>query len=183
MFNASCALLGLTAEVIKTQNQRQVVLTLELVAYDSSILRLRLKEKNPLKPRYEVPDVLVPTLQTAESTYKDLKLSFGPAGAYCAVINADPFRVDVYSGNEKLITLNDRNLLKYEELQERQPAPKEHTDEEEVPQTANGEQLHSVTAITVNSWPRADAAPSEDTNGAWEEGFGSHTYFPNISNA
>lgn len=79
--------------------------------------------------------MLLPTLQTAGATSKDLALSFGPAGtAYRAVITAEPFRLDVYAGTEKVISLNDRNLLKFEELRERdaaQPAgvPKPNQDE------------------------------------------------------
>ena len=88
-------------------------------------MRLKLNEKNPLKPRYEVPDVLLSQLQTAEGTYKDHKLSFGPSSAFSAVISDDPFRLDVFVGNEKVISFNDRNLLQFEELQERQAATPE----------------------------------------------------------
>jgi alpha 1,3-glucosidase len=115
--------------VIRTDNEpsgqsQPVVFALELVVYQHNILRLKLNEKNPLKPRYEVPDVLL-ALQTAEATYKDLKLSFGPSSTFSAVISSDPFRLDVFVGDEKVISFNDRNLLQFEELQERQAATPE----------------------------------------------------------
>ncbi len=116
--------------MIRTDNEpseksQPVVFTLELIVYEHGILRLKLNEKNPLKPRYEVPDVLLSQLQTAEGTYKDHKLSFGPSSAFSAVISDDPFRLDVFVGNEKVISFNDRNLLQFEELQERQAAAPE----------------------------------------------------------
>jgi len=126
---------GLSAEVIKTSGAKNVTLVLELSVYENNILRLRLKEKNPLKPRYEVPDVLLPTLKTAQATYKDHRLSFGPGAALSAAIGSEPFRLDVFSGSGKLISMNDRSLLKFEELRERSEAattqPQQHTAEED----------------------------------------------------
>lgn len=160
---------GLTAEVIRTDNEpseksQPVVFTLELIVYEHGILRLKLNEKNPLKPRYEVPDVLLSQLQTAEGTYKDHKLSFGPSSAFSAVISDDPFRLDVFVGNEKVISFNDRNLLQFEELQERQaatPEPAAVEDEEATEEEAKQPE---------------EAAPvaKRDEEGAWSESFGTH---------
>lgn len=162
---------GLTAEVIRTDNEpseksQPVVFTLELIVYEHGILRLKLNEKNPLKPRYEVPDVLLSQLQTAEGTYKDHKLSFGPSSAFSAVISDDPFRLDVFVGNEKVISFNDRNLLQFEELQERQaaaPEPAAVEDEEATEEEAKQPE---------------EAAPvaKRDEEGAWSESFGTHQY-------
>jgi len=96
-----------------------VVFSLELTIYENNILRLKMNEKSPLKPRYEVPDVLLP-LRTAQSTYKDHKLSFGTSNTFTAVINESPLRLDVYVGEDNVISFNDRNLLHFEELRERQ---------------------------------------------------------------
>jgi alpha 1,3-glucosidase len=161
--------------VIRTDNEpsgqsQPVVFALELVVYQHNILRLKLNEKNPLKPRYEVPDVLL-ALQTAEATYKDLKLSFGPSSTFSAVISSDPFRLDVFVGDEKVISFNDRNLLQFEELQERQaatpepaPAVEESEDEEDEETDAEAEQAEEAVVVA-----------KRDEQGAWVESFGSHT--------
>jgi len=107
---------GLAAEVLRSD---MVVFSLELTIYENNILRLKMNEKSPLKPRYEVPDVLLP-LRTAQSTYKDHKLSFGTSNTFTAVINESPLRLDVYVGEDNVISFNDRNLLHFEELRERQ---------------------------------------------------------------
>uniref|UniRef100_A0A3B4EFU1 Neutral alpha-glucosidase AB n=1 Tax=Pygocentrus nattereri TaxID=42514 RepID=A0A3B4EFU1_PYGNA len=108
----------LTLQLINDNNK--VHLLLELYRLQGNITRVKINELKPLKPRYEVPDVLVgdqPTepLSVLSQDDNGVVLSLG-AESQRLIVSARPFRLDIMEGPEVLLSLNSRGLLAFEHL-------------------------------------------------------------------
>ncbi|ETE61991.1 Neutral alpha-glucosidase AB, partial [Ophiophagus hannah] len=105
--------------------------------------RLRINELTPLKPRYEVHDVLIQDPPT--SRYGDGLLCwpgvFGRGiygrgwsdgrrdensvelsledGSHKVILTAKPFRMDLLAGRDLVLSVNSRGLLVFEHLRQR----------------------------------------------------------------
>uniref|UniRef100_A0AAR2L662 Neutral alpha-glucosidase AB n=1 Tax=Pygocentrus nattereri TaxID=42514 RepID=A0AAR2L662_PYGNA len=100
----------LTLQLINDNNK--VHLLLELYRLQGNITRVKINELKPLKPRYEVPDVLVgdqPTepLSVLSQDDNGVVLSLG-AESQRLIVSARPFRLDIMEGPEVLLSLNSR---------------------------------------------------------------------------
>uniref|UniRef100_A0AAR2K668 Glycoside hydrolase family 31 N-terminal domain-containing protein n=1 Tax=Pygocentrus nattereri TaxID=42514 RepID=A0AAR2K668_PYGNA len=103
----------LTLQLINDNNK--VHLLLELYRLQGNITRVKINELKPLKPRYEVPDVLVgdqPTepLSVLSQDDNGVVLSLG-AESQRLIVSARPFRLDIMEGPEVLLSLNSRGLF------------------------------------------------------------------------
>ncbi|XP_053224260.1 neutral alpha-glucosidase AB isoform X1 [Podarcis raffonei] len=101
----------------------KVPLLLELYGLKGNMTRIRINELNPLKPRYEVPDVLVqdpPTTRLSVTGRDDnsVELSLGE-GNHKLILTAKPFRMDLLEGRELVLSVNSRGLLVFEHLRQR----------------------------------------------------------------
>uniref|UniRef100_A0A8D3CT87 Glucosidase II alpha subunit b n=1 Tax=Scophthalmus maximus TaxID=52904 RepID=A0A8D3CT87_SCOMX len=108
----------LTLQLINDNNK--VHLLLELYRLQGNITRVKINELKPLKPRYEVPDVLIrepPTepLSLLSQDENGVVLSLG-VESQRVIISARPFRLDIVEGHEVLMSLNSRGLLAFEHL-------------------------------------------------------------------
>ncbi|KAM4617591.1 neutral alpha-glucosidase AB [Discoglossus pictus] len=104
-------------------DNNQVSLLLEVFGLDGNMTRIKINEINPLKPRYEVPDVIIKPPQPADLqvTGQDdntLELSLGSAG-HKLLVTGTPFRLDILSGRDLVLSVNSRGLLHFEHLRER----------------------------------------------------------------
>uniref|UniRef100_A0A665XF44 Neutral alpha-glucosidase AB n=1 Tax=Echeneis naucrates TaxID=173247 RepID=A0A665XF44_ECHNA len=111
----------LTLQLINDNNK--VRLLLELYRLQGNITRVKINELKPLKPRYEVPDVLIrepPTepLSLLSQDENGVVLSLG-AESQRVIVSARPFRLDIMEGREVLMSLNSRGLLAFEHLRMR----------------------------------------------------------------
>ncbi|KAF7661004.1 hypothetical protein LDENG_00270350 [Lucifuga dentata] len=111
----------LTLQLINDNNK--VHLLLELYRLQGNITRVKINELKPLKPRYEVPDVLIrepPTepLSLLSQDENGVVLSLG-AEAQRVIVSAQPFRLDIMEGHDVLMSLNSRGLLAFEHLRMR----------------------------------------------------------------
>uniref|UniRef100_A0A4W4GGK4 Neutral alpha-glucosidase AB n=1 Tax=Electrophorus electricus TaxID=8005 RepID=A0A4W4GGK4_ELEEL len=95
----------------------QVRLLLELYRLQGNMTRVKINELKPLRPRYEVPDVLI----------NGVVLSLGP-DEQRLIVSAQPFRLDIVEGPQVLLSLNSRGLLSFEHLRVRKD-----TEEEDKP--------------------------------------------------
>uniref|UniRef100_A0A4W3GYJ4 Neutral alpha-glucosidase AB-like n=1 Tax=Callorhinchus milii TaxID=7868 RepID=A0A4W3GYJ4_CALMI len=99
---------------------RQVHLLLEVYGLQGNMTRIKINELHPLKPRYEVPDVLIqdpPTVFTVTGRDEgSVELGFTNS-LYKLIITSKPFRMDITTGNELLLSVNPRGLLHFEQLQ------------------------------------------------------------------
>ncbi|KAM9294456.1 neutral alpha-glucosidase C [Gastrophryne carolinensis] len=130
--------------------ETKVPLQLQVIANEGSILRLKINEISPIKPRYEVPDVLVkePVQERLSVSQQDtgtvvLEHSNGSLKVH---ITSQPFSMVVTQQDKALIGINSRGFLFFEHL--RKPPQKSKPSAE-----VSGEN-------------------SEDVFGLWEEKFG-----------
>ncbi|XP_035265569.1 neutral alpha-glucosidase AB isoform X1 [Anguilla anguilla] len=108
----------LTLQLINDNNK--VRLLLELYRLQGNMTRVKINELKPLKPRYEVPDVLItdpPTepLSVLSQDENGVVLSLG-AETRRLIVSARPFRLDIMEGPQVLLSLNSRGLLAFEHL-------------------------------------------------------------------
>uniref|UniRef100_A0A8C1KI22 Glucosidase, alpha; neutral AB n=1 Tax=Cyprinus carpio TaxID=7962 RepID=A0A8C1KI22_CYPCA len=108
-----------------------VHLLLELYRLQGNMTRVKINELKPLKPRFEVPDVLIaePPTEPLSVLSKDdngVVLSLG-AESQRLIVSARPFRLDIMEGPEVLLSLNSRGLLAFEHLRLRKDT--QHTND------------------------------------------------------
>ncbi|XP_048884257.1 neutral alpha-glucosidase AB [Brienomyrus brachyistius] len=160
----------LTLQLINDNNK--VRLLLELYRLQGNMTRVKINELKPLKPRYEVPDILVtdpPTepLSVVSRDENGVVLSLG-AEARRLIVSAQPFRLDIMEGPQVLLSLNSRGLLVFEHLRPRKDTQSDPEGSERAEDPANADQ------------PPGEKGPDEesakdDEPGMWEETFKSHT--------
>nr|XP_033808270.1 neutral alpha-glucosidase C isoform X5 [Geotrypetes seraphini] len=138
--------------------ETKVPLLIEIYGIEGNILRLRINELSPLKPRYEVPDVLVtePALHrlTVIQEEADVVVLGYDEGDHKVHITASPFQIDVLFKEDVVLRINSLGLLYFEHLQ---PPPKKSRDQ--------SEEKSDVPAISSED--------GEEDLGLWKEKFGS----------
>uniref|UniRef100_A0A2K5EG41 Glucosidase alpha, neutral C n=1 Tax=Aotus nancymaae TaxID=37293 RepID=A0A2K5EG41_AOTNA len=116
----------------------KVPLLAEIYGIEGNIFRLKINEESPLKPRYEVPDVLT----SKPSTVRLIPCS-GDTGSLILAdekgdlkchITANPFKVDLVSEEEVVMSINSLGQLYFEHLQilQKQRTAKENEEEASV---------------------------------------------------
>ncbi|XP_012865729.1 PREDICTED: neutral alpha-glucosidase C isoform X2 [Dipodomys ordii] len=134
----------------------KIPLLAEVYGIERNIFRLKINEETPLKPRYEVPDVLTSKLSTVRliscsGDTGSLILEGGERDLKCQII-ANPFKIELLSEKEVVISINSLGQLYFEHLQ--------------IPhkQRATTEREEQVPADTSQE--------SQEDLGLWEEKFG-----------
>nr|XP_033808266.1 neutral alpha-glucosidase C isoform X2 [Geotrypetes seraphini] len=137
--------------------ETKVPLLIEIYGIEGNILRLRINELSPLKPRYEVPDVLVtePALHrlTVIQEEADVVVLGYDEGDHKVHITASPFQIDVLFKEDVVLRINSLGLLYFEHLQ---PPPKKRDQSEE-----------------KSDVPAISSEDGEEDLGLWKEKFGS----------
>uniref|UniRef100_A0A674D0R4 Neutral alpha-glucosidase AB n=1 Tax=Salmo trutta TaxID=8032 RepID=A0A674D0R4_SALTR len=158
----------LTLQLINDNNK--VRLLLELYRLQGNMTRVKINELKPLKPRFEVPDVLIndpPTepLSLLSRDENGVVLSLG-ADSQRLIVSAKPFRLDIMEGREVLLSLNSRVTLTSH-------APS-HPTHPRIPRTLTS---HAPSHPTHPRIPRTLKAKEDEKveDGMWEETFKSHT--------
>ncbi|XP_010623078.1 neutral alpha-glucosidase C isoform X1 [Fukomys damarensis] len=128
----------------------------EVYGIERNILRLKINEATPLKPRYEVSDVLIGKLSTTRliscsGDTGSLILSDGKGDLKCH-ITANPFKIDLVSEKEVVMSINSLGQLYFEHLQ---IPPKQRTTKEN----------EKTTSVDTSQEDQEDL-------GLWEEKFG-----------
>uniref|UniRef100_A0A671WGQ9 Glucosidase II alpha subunit n=1 Tax=Sparus aurata TaxID=8175 RepID=A0A671WGQ9_SPAAU len=154
----------LTLQLINDNNK--VRLLLELYRLQGNITRVKINELKPLKPRYEVPDVLIrepPTepLSLLSQDENGVVLSLG-AESQRVIVSARPFRLDIMEGRDVLMSLNSRGLLAFEHLRMRKDTQ------------ADPEGEKKEEADPANQAETAKEEEEKVEDGMWEESFKSH---------
>ncbi|XP_021038096.1 neutral alpha-glucosidase C isoform X2 [Mus caroli] len=133
----------------------KIPLVAEVYGIEKDIFRLKINEETPLKPRYEVPDVINSKLGTVRLVCSgdtgSLILTDRKGDLKCH-ISANPFKIDLVSKNEAVISINSLGQLYFEHLQ--------------VP--------HKQRATKGNgqNTPAATSQENQEDLGLWEEKFG-----------
>ncbi|XP_074991306.1 neutral alpha-glucosidase AB isoform X3 [Calonectris borealis] len=160
----------------------KVPLLLELWGLQGNVTRIRIKELNPPRPRFEVPDVLVaePPVERLAVTGRDegsLELSLGPTG-HRLLVTEKPFRMDLLQGRELLCSVNARGLLFFEHLRRRRDSDTPGDPPAEEGAAAEGQEESAAgTEDAGNQSEKPTEATAEATEepGSWEETFKTHT--------
>uniref|UniRef100_A0A672YYU2 Neutral alpha-glucosidase AB n=1 Tax=Sphaeramia orbicularis TaxID=375764 RepID=A0A672YYU2_9TELE len=166
----------LTLQLINDNNK--VRLLLELYRLQGNITRVKINELKPLKPRYEVPDVLIrepPTepLSLLSQDDNGVVLSLG-AESQRVIVSARPFRLDIMEGRDVLMSLNSRGLLAFEHLRMRKD-----TFSYKVTSTVASVWDNIKRPLYVTVLPLCFQTGKEEEekveDGMWEETFKSHS--------
>ncbi|XP_051957222.1 neutral alpha-glucosidase AB-like [Xyrauchen texanus] len=180
----------LTLQLINDNNK--VRLLLELYRLQGNMTRVKINELKPLKPRYEVPDILItdPLTEPMSVVTQDengLVLSLG-GDEQRLIVSALPFRLDIMEGPQVLVSLNSRGLLAFEHLRARKD-----TISHKISSTVGSmwDSLKSIFSSKSESDSEQDAVQKnveqraeekdgqikeeEDKPGMWEETFKSHS--------
>ncbi|XP_074986594.1 neutral alpha-glucosidase AB isoform X2 [Caretta caretta] len=163
----------------------KVPLLLELCGLQGNMTRIKINELSPLRPRYEVPDVLVrdpPTtwLAVTGRDENSVELSLGDSG-HKLILTGKPFRMDLLQGRELVLSVNPRGLLHFEHLRHqkdseepKEPAPEGEAAGKEPEPAVPGDEESSEKSTKSEEVPdRPDRA--EEELGSWEETFKTHT--------
>ncbi|XP_039616684.1 neutral alpha-glucosidase AB isoform X2 [Polypterus senegalus] len=197
--------LELTEKNIKVQlinEVNKVPLLLEIYGLEGNMTRIKINELNPLKPRYEVPDVLIqdpPTLPLAVTGRDDNSIELALSQTdHRLIITSKPFRLDIMAGNELVLSVNSRGLLVFEHLRPRKDTfsdkisstvgsmwdrikslfsseskPENSESETEKPEDGNSEQLDAAEKVD-EAEPEKNEKDEDIENGMWEETFKTH---------
>ncbi|KAJ8667800.1 hypothetical protein QAD02_009463 [Eretmocerus hayati] len=145
-----------------------------LTALQNNLFRLHINEKSPIHPRYEVENSLQNQPQLAkmelfESTATHITIKNGPNRA---TLFFNPFKVDLYSGDNLVISANARGLMRFEHL--RTKPEQKPQDPEQVEQGEQSEQPEANIEHVEPPAPQFPGDGAENDPGAWEENFKSH---------
>ncbi|KAJ1554487.1 hypothetical protein HK096_003334, partial [Nowakowskiella sp. JEL0078] len=172
---------GIVSGILLDTERKIEFLTLLEFVQDGTSVRMRIKERTPLKPRYEKTSDFgldrTPKLAPAKLVSSNAKdgvyiLSFGQSNINTAKISSRPFSVEFRVGKELAMVFNGRGKLYYEHLRERENAiASEIQDQEDKP--ADG--------IVVEAEVQQSDEEKEITrlreelkHDLWEESFGTH---------
>uniref|UniRef100_A0A671RCK7 Neutral alpha-glucosidase AB n=1 Tax=Sinocyclocheilus anshuiensis TaxID=1608454 RepID=A0A671RCK7_9TELE len=165
----------LTLQLINDNNK--VRLLLELYRLQGNMTRVKINELKPLKPRYEVPDVLISdpiteALSVVAQDENSLVLSLGGKDQRL-IVSAQPFRLDIVEGPQVLMSLNSRGLLAFEHLRARKDTSISHKISSTV--GSMWDSLKSMFSRFTFLLRKGIIKEEEDKPGMWEETFKSHT--------
>ncbi|XP_048188843.1 neutral alpha-glucosidase C isoform X3 [Perognathus longimembris pacificus] len=142
----------------------KIPLLAEVYGVERNIFRLKINEKTPLKPRYEVPDVInklnTVRLISCSGDTGSLILAGGERDLKCHII-ANPFKIELISEEEVVISINSLSQLYFEHLQ----IPHKHRA------TTEKEERVSAGASQLKKRIKKGKESQEDL-GLWEEKFG-----------
>lgn len=159
------------------------VYTLSVTFLEPNVVRLKIKERSPLYPRYEEPleqfclvgDELKKTLSYNQKTFKDqssssgpgndiTEIAFGDKDQYQLTVHSHPFKFELAVDNVPAISFNERGYFYYEDYRKRE----EH--EQYLPPFAKVQPLaEGVTLSETESNLRR--LKESLVEGSWEETF------------
>ncbi|CAI9594692.1 unnamed protein product, partial [Staurois parvus] len=163
----SAKLIADKLEIQLINDKTKVSLLLEVFGLHGNMTRIKINELKPLKPRYEVPDVLVgtPTPENLQVTGQDdntLELSLGGEG-HKLLVTGSPFRLDILSGQDLVLSVNSRGLLYFEHLRARKDTLSAKVS------SAVGNMWHKVKNLFSSDSEKTDAASESDSEIPAEE--------------
>ncbi|XP_055910340.1 neutral alpha-glucosidase AB-like [Eupeodes corollae] len=146
-------------DLINKANDHLFILKLE--ALEDNKFRVQIDEKNPLKPRHRVTDVLQDSVKSGNI---NVDTQDGPEivfswGENKAVLTNEPFRIDFYQKDVLSVSVNAKRLMRFEHI--RRKSDGEPTEDPEEWEEMFGEFLDSKPngpeAIALDfSFPQAD---------------------------
>ncbi|XP_051872354.1 neutral alpha-glucosidase C-like [Pristis pectinata] len=141
--------------------ENKVSLFVEVFVLEDKVIRIKVNELNPLKPRYEVPDVIINELlsQRLVVVSKDgLSVTLATVdGGTRILIVAKPFRMEVREHGQMSVSVNSLGLLYFEHLRKKSQSEDRST---------KGKRVESKRKRDTETQKE-----SEDDQGLWKEQF------------
>ncbi len=102
-------------------NSKYGPLSLEVIAYADNIYRLKITEKNAIRKRYEVKDVLLDLVkQRGQIDTKSSETSLRFDNGVVIQLQHNPLKVQIFRDNELVISGNARGLLHFEQYRKKE---------------------------------------------------------------
>jgi alpha 1,3-glucosidase len=192
----------LTAEI--KESRSNTLYTLQLIRLEQNIVRLRINEKNPLTPRYEVKEAVLEK-QIKQVPFRSFEADTNTLildDSTKLVIEPTTVRLDLYVNNELSMSANSRSLFYFEYLRPRATPFVAPENEPVIAADAAGHivvpaddqiQDDKVLGVTSETMHEKEGHPTEelltttddpeyvktqadelDMTGAWEEHFSTH---------
>eukprot|EP01083_Nonionella_stella_P086344 239870_1 len=162
-------------------------LSVSLILND--VVRVRVREREPIRPRYEVQDVVMERSLAGnpnvgafdiDKSANSVSVTFGASGQFKFVVTVapEPFRAELYIDGEHTTSLNGEQLMKFEAYRERAPSTPSATDGEatvDCEMDDGGKCIPGTGGEAGGPEPEPASKFPEDKPGMWEESFGGHT--------
>ncbi|XP_014253247.1 neutral alpha-glucosidase AB [Cimex lectularius] len=119
---------GLQVQLINTENLVKFIL--KVTPLEDSTLRIQVEEETPLRQRFVPPlvldgDPVLSSWEVKSKSDRSVTLSFN---SYEIVLQAVPFKIDVFKGSTEIASVNARGLFKFEHTR---PKPQEKDESED----------------------------------------------------
>ncbi|CAH3179912.1 unnamed protein product, partial [Porites evermanni] len=152
-----------------------LLLNLKLQTLQKNTARFRITEVNPIRPRYEVKDVLIKepvTISYQKLKQDDESLHIG-FNNNSVILTYEPFRLDFLVDNEVAVSVNSRGLMNFEEYREKRKVPvRKDSEDEGNPPGENEEEKSENEPKPEDSEEKKVEEVMEEEN--WEENFKEH---------
>jgi mannosyl-oligosaccharide alpha-1,3-glucosidase len=128
---------GFTIDVSNNKTPNHLLLKLECL--ESNTFRFQIDEKNPLKQRFRVTEVITeePVKRSATIITDTVTVNV-TCGSNKALLRNNPFTLEFYENNVRVVSVNRRQLMRFEELRNKPSQPTEYEDRDEWEETWEG---------------------------------------------
>eukprot|EP00088_Acartia_fossae_P032112 TRINITY_DN3291_c0_g1_i2.p1 TRINITY_DN3291_c0_g1~~TRINITY_DN3291_c0_g1_i2.p1 ORF type:complete len:896 (-),score=202.34 TRINITY_DN3291_c0_g1_i2:157-2844(-) len=132
--SSSIHVTGHNLEALLVNTETNVKYKLELTGLQDHTFRVKINEAYPLKPRFEVPLVLqqveTAPIEEVSRNENSIQLALKEARDNTVSVNFKPLRLDFFVGENIVMSLNSRGLMRFEHLREKGAADQEANDTE-----------------------------------------------------
>lgn len=163
------------AKIVEAHSK--VELVLRLIRYENDIVRAKIVESNPLRPRFEVKDSVLEN-QLKQVPFESLDVATGTifldqaAGHFLKLTYASA-RIDLFLGRERVLSSNAQDLFYFEHQRPREsPAAPIDAPEKVVPTDAAGRAIEPSAEQAVDAQTITGDALHQEVGHASEEVLG-----------
>lgn len=114
---------GHSFEALLINTETSVKYKLELTGLVDNTFRVKINEAYPLKPRFEVPLVLqqvdTAAVEEVKRDENSVHLALTQSKENSVLINFKPLRLDFFKGENLIVSMNSRGLMRFEHLREK----------------------------------------------------------------
>eukprot|EP01125_Pyxidicula_operculata_P013284 TRINITY_DN4392_c0_g2_i1.p1 TRINITY_DN4392_c0_g2~~TRINITY_DN4392_c0_g2_i1.p1 ORF type:complete len:954 (-),score=179.46 TRINITY_DN4392_c0_g2_i1:35-2896(-) len=176
---------GTTLKGLIHEKKTNTLYTMEVIRYQNDIVRLKLNEESPIKPRYEVQEVLLDGISTKlfsgfQNKGKSLELDLGNGRSFkIQLVDSDDvtsaLKFDYYYQEKPVISANNRGLFYFEYLRQKETG---NNEAGQVLMNADPSDPHSVSSLSSSGSASTKYHVNIDGinfDRAWENSFGGHS--------
>lgn len=128
--------LGVEATIKNAENGAMLKLTLNALLDSGSILKLHINELKSERTRFDAKDALLESvaktrLEIEKISLDSFKVRFGKEDInYRATVYYNPFKIEVFSGNDLVLVGNERGLFNFEHFRKKDSLTEQQLNEQ-----------------------------------------------------